>query len=422
MLLKKNKHILLSVGLLTLFVSSFNVAFFGSYLAVSLGEFILLGALLFYFFSVLSQKKKIYINTVTNLLFGISFIGFFSVINAFDYGRFFVGLLNYIEVALLLSLIINIEFNEKTLKRMFIIYIFSAGILASRIVLKTFFVNSGDFIIGNKITMDIGGSNYLASLLILPFIMSLTLIMHGGRIRAILFYLLMLVILITSIVFTGSRTALLILCIVTPFFFVLDVLNSKQQIKRKIVNVMLVVIGTGLAYKFFEGFIKQMIAQGRFDNLFYQTNVTARYTIFMDYFSAFLDHPFLGNGFMNVKSQGILIWAHNSFLQIFADAGLLTGCLFLALILVIFKSLRVIMTMVQDKFLLSCIVGYRRGFFVLFLHGLFEPNFGTKIFMIYVFIGLGLVFASYRLYECKKNQIIQDSMKSQLDRKVVAIR
>ncbi|OBZ09821.1 hypothetical protein A8L34_21360 [Bacillus sp. FJAT-27264] len=397
MLLKNDKHLLLSLGILTFFAASYNINFLGSSLSVSVGEFVFLGALFFYFLGVLSQKRKIYVNTVAGLLLSISLVGFFSVINAFDYGRFLVGFFNYIEAALIFIFIINLQFSDKSLRTMFMVYILSAGVLSIRIIFQTYFVNNGNFIIGNKIAMDVGGSNYLASLLLLPLIMSLTLLMQAGKAKSIIFYLIMMVMLSTSIVFTGSRTALLILAVLVPMFFISDIVQSKQPLRQKILNIVVVLIGTGLAYRFFEEFIKQMIVQGRFENLIYQSNVTARYTIFTDYFKAFLNHPFLGNGFMNVQSQGILIWAHNSFLQIFADAGVLAGCLFIALILVTFKSLKAILMIVQDKFLRSCIVGYRRGFFALFLHGLFEPNFGTKLFMVYVFIGLALVFVSYRI-------------------------
>lgn len=389
---KKAYYFLLSLIPLTMFLPSLKVPVVGSVFVAHIGEiFMLFSAMMMLLFVI--RRRVFLVNRLTNYVLLFVFVSFFSLINVTDIGRYLIGLVTYIEVLLILLLFSNISFTEKQSYKMIKYFLMSSLLISVPIIYKTIVENGGNFLIGNKITLDIGASNYLASLLLIPFFLLLTKVA-----RKSLNFVEMSLFVATgvSILFTASRTAIFIMVGFTIVFLSYDLIFSRKiSVLRKIKSICLFVVALVAIFYFGENFIDQMFLTGRFSNLSEQSNVWARFDIFEHYFDSFQQNLFFGNGFLNVKPQGENTLAHNTFLQILGDNGLFGFMIFLFFIIYLFKFLNKVKKDASD-FLSDFVIGYKRAFWAVFVHGMFEPNFGTKLFMLYFFLGIGIIISSYR--------------------------
>ena len=391
----KSSNIFL-IGLLSLFVGSNVLPIYQTNLVMYAGEYILLLTLSVWFIAVLINKKTIYIDHSSKWLLLTAYFGCLSMINAQDFSRFIAGIMNYLEAGAILILVLNINWNEKKLRHAAIAFVISAIILSLRIIFKTYYLNNGDYVIGNKISLDLGGSNYLASLLLLPYFIVLTAVLRNKIRIVIIFVFISLVILGLAIIFTGSRAALLILGGLTLFYLISEIILGKSSGLKKVISLGSFISLIIVLYNLGANFLEQMIQMGRFQNLWEQQNAIARIRIYKDYIQAFLHHPFVGNGFFNIKSMDVFTLGHNYILQIFADGGIIAGVPFIVLISSIFKLLQGQISGSREFSIF--LTGFKRGTYAVMIHGMFEPNFGTKLFMIYFFIGIGLIVSIKKFF------------------------
>ncbi|MCU4858666.1 O-antigen ligase family protein [Bacillus cereus group sp. BfR-BA-01355] len=383
------------LGLLTLFLPPIFLPIMGSVFTLYIGEIFIL---LLSFFCILSivRRGELRTNKIIRILFVFLVISSLSILTADNIGRYLIGFTTYFETFLILLIFFNFNFNKVQQTNMMNYYLYSGVILSLWIIQKTIFENHGDFIIGNKIALDIGNSNYLASILMIPFYIFYTILLREGsaftskkKIKSFIG----LIFIGAAIIYTGSRTCLGIIGVLTIIYVLKDVVLTKQSIAKTIVSLILIgafVIGL---YIFAGDFINQMVNEGRFDNLRNQSNLLERGVIFQEYFNAFLQSPIFGNGFNNVNALNQYYLAHNFILQVLGDNGIITCALFLIFILSVLIFLRKGIRDSKNIELNIFMLGYKRGFYAVLLHGLLEPNFGTKLFMIYLFLGLGIIIS-----------------------------
>lgn len=393
--------LLLLASLIFLFLPPIKLPVFNSQLTLYIGELLLLLLVILTGVSLL-KNGYLQINNLTKLFFSFLVISFLSITNATDIGRFMIGFVAYVETFLILLVFTNLKFSEKQSYKAIKIYLYSSIVLVLFIIQETIFTNKGNFIIGQKIDIAIGGSNYLASLLLIPLFIFYTILIKEKFTLRNTGYLLCFIAVSISIIYTGSRTSLFIVGALLILYPIQDVIFSKQRFGRKIISITLMLVIAILLYYFGGNFINGMITQGRFENLSEQSNLTSRFVIFNEYFKAFLEHPIVGNGYNNVDALNRYFLAHNYILQILGDAGVLACVVFIIFIFSTFAFLNKKINTVSNPLLNFFIIGYKRGFSAVLLHGLLEPNFGTKLFMLYVFLGLGIIISSTKIVDLKK--------------------
>ncbi|PIC77122.1 hypothetical protein CSV74_07570 [Sporosarcina sp. P19] len=382
--------ILIILILLTLFLPPITLPVAGSSLTVYIGEIFLLLTIVLWIISLMC-KRTITFNNIGKYSIFFIFAGFFSLINIVDLGRYSIGLLGYFEAMFLILMFSDIKL--KTSAKLIKYYIYSGCILASFIIYETIFKNNGEFLIGNKIVLSIGASNYLASILLLPFFVSLTKLLKG---KHSFINLVCLTLISIGIIFTASRSAIIIIIIFTLLYVQIDLLSNKKSLIRKISSLLLILLGAGVVYIEGKSFLFQMINTGRFENLSEQSNFLTRLEIFREYYLAFLKSPIVGNGYFNIKANflGEYTLAHNFILQLLGDNGIIGFSIFIILLFYIYRFLKSSYKTVVDNNMRLFILGFKRSFLVILLHGMVEPNIGSRLFMIYLFIGVGIIITS----------------------------
>lgn len=320
-----------------------------------------------------------------------------SIVSLFytqNIGRWLIGDLNYIKAFLILFIFNNLYQNKdnRKVKLLFRCYYLSFSILIIRIFYETFIVNQGNFLVGNKIELLIGGSNYLASMLLIPVAISLT---RTFLLKATWIDVAVLLTSLAGIIFTGSRTVIIISTITIIGFVTGIILISKLSLKKKIYSFGMFIIGMLLMYKLSFNFFMQMVSDDRFNNLSQQANVLSRFSIFQVYLTQWQKHILFGNGFMNIEVDGINTLAHNTFFQLLADNGAVGTVIMLFCIINIFRLFIKLIKSInfnQDRELWCWIFGLLLGFTLTVIHGMFEPNWGTRQYMLVMFMGLGILF------------------------------
>ncbi|WP_214858363.1 O-antigen ligase family protein [Exiguobacterium sp. s191] len=386
------------ISILTVFLPPIFIPISSSTLILYYGEITFYGLFLVAI-TLIFKFNKIIINKLFFILISLLFVGFISILNADDYGRYFIGLSTYIEITLIILVFSNIFYSDESIKKLKKYYLISSIFLCVQILYKALIVNDGDFLIGNKIVLELGGSNYLATILMIPFFIALTFVFNKENSFLNVAFL---CIIGTSIILTGSRTALILLIILSIVILMKETLfNFKIKFRNKFKYLSLSLLAIFIIYLFTGKFIKQMIEVGRFDNLSNQSNALSRFQIFEDYYNAFLNHPIIGNGLMNVNGLNQNYLAHNFILQAFGDAGFLFGVLFITLIIYMYIYLNKVIKETNEN--INFVIGFRRGYTAVLLHGLFEPNFGTKLFMLYLFLGFGLIVSENYNLKRKEN-------------------
>ncbi|WP_372780535.1 O-antigen ligase family protein [Priestia aryabhattai] len=406
---------LVSIGILTLFLPPIFLPISGSSLTVYIGEPFIWMAAVFWIVSILKRKQFV-LNQIGKYTLLLVVLGIVSLINVTNIGRYIIGASTYIETALIALMFSDITFKEKFQLKSIKYFVYSACILALFIISKTIIENGGNFIVGHKIILSVGASNYLATILLLPYFVSLTSLFKN---KVSLMNLLTLSILGVAIIFTGSRTALGVTVALSFIYLLWEIIfNPKQKVGKKIGSLLITFIGVSLIYLVGNKFIEQMIMEGRFSNLSQQSNALSRFQIFREYYEAFLSHPFVGNGYMNVNGLNDYYLAHNLFLQALGDGGIFFCLVFIAMLFSIYRYLHKTIKKTENLIFKSFVIGYKRGFIAVLLHGLFEPSFGTKLFMVYLFIGLGIIIASSPQ---KKVNVSNDQQNIETDKTNIAI-
>ncbi|PIO82996.1 hypothetical protein BSQ39_05105 [Loigolactobacillus backii] len=321
-------------------------------------------------------------------------VSLISLIYTKDIGRWLIGCSNYVECVLILLIFSNLSENKATQKAkiLFKWYYLSFLTLVARVFYETFAVNQGNFLIGNKIKLLIGGSNYLASLLLIPMALSLTrtfLLKTTTWADAFILFASL-----AAIIFTGSRTVIIISAVVIIVFVLGIVFTSRLSVKKRLSSLGIAIMGIVFLYKVSFKFLMQMVSEGRFSDLSQQANVLSRFDIFQIYLAAWGKHPLFGNGFMNIEVDGVYTLGHNTILELLADNGILGILLMFFCILSIFYIMIKLIKRInfnRDRELWCWVFGLLLGFTLTLIHGMFEPNWGSRLYMVVMFMGIGIL-------------------------------
>lgn len=398
---KRNRpfFILFTLSILTLFLQPLFIPVGGKTFPLFIGEIFIWLVFGFTFLVFLRERVRLKINGITLLLLMFTYVSCFSLIHVINFGRFAIGLLTYLEMILVLFLSYNAKLKESQIKSLIIAYCISGAVLATFIFIKIIIEYNFSFIIGHKIMLDIGASNYLASILLISSFITYTVITNLKFSRLFLVLLGVFGMVNAAIIFTGSRTALILMLGFYALFFFKDIFSKGAN--RKLLFPTLIVAITFIVL-IGKKFIMGMIETGRFTNLLKQPNLLDRFSIYKHYFEAFATNPILGNGFMNVGMEGREnIWAHNFILQVLADSGLIAFFIFVILFISIFRFIHITINQADDNMFHSFMKGFSRALVVVLFHGLLEPNFGTKLFSLYFVLGLSIVIFIYNLQKEK---------------------
>ncbi|MDT2759582.1 O-antigen ligase family protein [Enterococcus xiangfangensis] len=384
---KKISVILLSLSLITLFFPPIIISIAGFGLVIPIGE-------IFLYLSVAFRIKfnaRIKIDRVL-LLYGLYiYFSFFSLINSISVSRFIIGFQWYVTGFVALALVARATQNKKEILLLVRSFYLGIILLALQVIANTLFVNGGRFLVGNKIQLSIGGSNFLATFFLLLIPLGFNYFLEKKRIRYFAIFTLAMV----GLVYTASRSALLIAIGYILIKIILVLFSRHISVPRKIQSLLTVSVLIGLVSWSIKDFILEQFSYGRFDDLSEQGNLLSRVQVFEVYWEKFISHPILGNGYLNVEDDQVFLMAHNWPLQFLADGGFLSTLLIIGVVFYLVWTAYNTARNMNDRAELDVEirrfpVGYFEGLILFLVHGFFEPNFNSKLGLIIVFSGYGL--------------------------------
>lgn len=244
-----------------------------------------------------------------------------------------------------------------------------------------------------KMVTDYGGSNFLASMLLLGAYVPLGVAIggrgRGGRMAALATFALI----VAAIVATGSRSAMALL----PVGCVVTVIVLRRGQRAAWARIAAASLALALVLIVLAPYLSGMVRYGRFRDPFEQHNWLVRLAVFELYWNEFQASPWVGHGLFNIRLSPVLTvvvegvqesWgahfgAHNWLLQNLADAGVLGGAGFIVFLAAAGRTLVAGVRRGHRSFPYS--TGWLAGFVMVVLHGLIEPNFSGKP-LIYLFV------------------------------------
>lgn len=282
-------------------------------------------------------------------------------------------------------------------------------VILALIVLRTAWTN--DLLAGGRQKMEsaYGGSNFLASMLLLGAFVPLAVAVGGHTVRERGAALLAFAVITAATVATGSRLAMGLLPLGCLFTIVVSQRRHLSFRRLALIGLVLAVVALALT-----PYLGSLAAHGRFRDPLTQRNLIARLVICEHYWSLFRAHPWIGGGLLNGRASPVLAFAgegttpgwganvdaHNWLLQALADSGVLGA---LAFVVFLAAAGRTFLSGVRcEHRWWASSAGFLVGFVIVVLHGLLEPNFHGKPF-IYLFVAvLGLAEQVQRTSRLKR--------------------
>jgi len=105
------------ISILTVFLPPIFIPISNSTLILYYGEITFYGLFLVAI-TLIFKFNKIIINKLFFILISLLFVGFISILNADDYGRYFIGLSTYIEITLIILVFSNIFYSDESIKKL----------------------------------------------------------------------------------------------------------------------------------------------------------------------------------------------------------------------------------------------------------------------------------------------------------------
>jgi hypothetical protein len=254
-----------------------------------------------------------------------------------------------------------------------------------------------------KLAIGHGGSNFLASMLLLGAFVPLAGALGEPRRRGRLFSLLAFALIVAGIAATASRAAM----VIAPIGCLATALVMRPRGRSGWKRLALVVAILGLVLISLAPHFNSLVRAGRFRDPLTQRNLLARVELLHLYREHFLAHPWVGSGHLNGRASPLLaflgegnaresealvwgehVYAHNWLLQTLADSGVVGGLGFVIFLTLAGKTFVAGVRRSHRWFPISA--GLLAGFVAVVLHGLCEPNFHGKPFIYLFVIQLGL--------------------------------
>jgi O-antigen ligase len=321
-----------------------------------------------------------------------------ATLHASDLARHAYGLMLFGSAFLLLLVTIASRPRLSTLDR-FIRWSTLPATVIAILVLATAAARGLAVRVGQgKMATVYGGSNFLASMLLLAAFVPLAVAIGGRARRERRNALVVFGLLAASVIATGSRLAMGVL----PVGCVATVLLIRLQMGFRWRRLLGPALALSLVLVMLLPLLAAMLRLGRFDDPLAQQSWVGRILIFDLYWSKFIDSPWVGNGLFNVRATPLLtlmgeggqeswgahVGAHNWLLQCLADTGIAGSIAFIGFLIVAGRTFLAGLQRPHPWRLHA--TGWCVGFLCVLLHGLFEPNFHGKPFIGLFVVELGL--------------------------------
>ncbi len=323
-----------------------------------------------------------------------------SLVNATDKPRWLYGVLVFGAATGVLWCVSAIRPRIRQLDRLLVWAPLPFVGMALIIIVHQFM--SGAFFLSerHKIELPHGGSNFLASMLLVGAFIPLSTALGGRNVETKLTGLLGFAAVALAITLTGSRLGMALL----PLGIIITVLiNLRLQGRRMVGPLIGLTVILVIVVMLLIPFLSSMEARGRFENLSEQRNLLMRLVLFDLYIESFQNHPIVGVGMFNGRVNPVLAvlgegqsagWganqnAHNWALQCLGDTGIVGMIGFLIFLGVAARVYWYGVRTASNPWRATS-VGFFVGFIAVTLHGLLEPNYHGKPFIYFFVLTLGL--------------------------------
>ena len=372
----------------------------------------------FLFVSFLARKiltrERLFITTPINLPFLLFMaVSFVSFINSVDYGASFRGMEKLVISALLFLICAEEIRDRRHINRIILSVIFGAALASFDAIWQ---VNFGwDFIRGNEPIINIGltrataafpDANVLGVYLsaITPLIIGLALFYFKGREKIAM--ILAAALATTGIILTFSRGTALGLYVAVLFISICR--------RSKIITLSLVILL--LAFPFILPMtIKDWAKIGHYNPIVFMCN-TDRISVYKNSVNMIKHHPIIGVG-VNTYSKNYLkyklpepddartgdfMYAHNHFLHMAGEVGLVGLGVFLWLLFRLFKKSMLIYRSLKDEYYKVLSLSVAACLIAFLVNGLTETSlYYSRVAMIFWYL-IGFVLALGRFTDGKK--------------------
>jgi putative inorganic carbon (HCO3(-)) transporter len=309
-------------------------------------------------------------------ILGFLLVGFISALGSPLFGKSLHGYISKtLEWFVIFYLVLEVFKEHKHIR--ILIFILIGTSLATAIDSFWQFFTGKDIFLGRtietfgRVCAGFKTTNSLSGFLIFPILLAVSYILKG---KSTLLWLGVIFILGTALVLTFTRTAWM--AVILSFVFFLTLL--KRDRKAFIFLSLSLAIAAILAFIFLSyEYNNRLFSQDR------ATSMSWRVTVWQDAFEMIGDRPFLGHGpntFMDIfefyrhRTIGDPTYAHNCFLQIAVETGLLGLGLFLLIFAKIFSG--VIKYIREENNILAA------GLFAGSIGFLFQSFFDTHLYSL----------------------------------------
>lgn len=150
----------------------------------------------------------------------------------------------------------------------------------------------------------------------------------------------------------------------------------------------------------------------KINDIFGTSSVKDRVEMWGTGWKIFLEHPIIGNGlntffgkfkdFREDRAKGKSgSYAHNGFLQIAADMGIVGLIAFLAVLAQIFRHSLIFIKKCENKFYRALAVGLAGGLFAFLVHSFFDTNLHSLPLVALFWLNVGVLMSLPYIYERK---------------------
>ena len=350
--------------------------------------------LLFFFITICLQKRK-YKFVVSNyapyiLFFLIACI--LSLIVTSDLLRGIAILKLFLTGFLAFFICINIISKESDIHKI----IYSLPLFGAIIGGWLYYnISIAGTLIKSVVFISWGNSNYLATFFILLIPMTIGLLFYKKNSFLIKSYLFAsLVLMIIGLISTQSKGGLIAFSIALLIFLFKIFRKNKLRVVSIIILLALIITlhpATNVVFH-------------KMYDAFYRRSLTGREIIYQEAIKAFLNHPFIGGGLGSLQHYmeqftGMANYkAHNEYLHILVELGILGLIFFASLFVISYKNIRrLIKTSPEGAYIHWWAIGILAGFIGMLIHILIEPSFIAYQFFIFFWIVMGLIYINLKI-------------------------
>lgn len=260
-------------------------------------------------------------------------------------------------------------------------------------------VSTAGTLIKSMVFISWGRSNYLATFFILLIPMTIGLLFYKKNSFLIKSYLFAsLVLMIIGLITTQSKGGLIAFSIALLIFLFKVFRKNKLRVVSIIILLALIITlhpATNVVFH-------------KIYDAFYRRSLTGREIIYQEAIKVFLSHPFIGAGlgslqyYMEQFTGRASYKAHNEYLQILAEVGILGLIFFASLFVISYKNIRrLIKTSSEKAYVHLWAIGILAGFIGMLIHIFVEPSFIAYQFFVFFWIVMGLIYINLKTFKEK---------------------